>query len=571
MSTLIAGKQHPQRSTRGLLRAAAAILLGGLLVLVGAQSASAHAELLSTTPEDGAVLEQAPAEGVLTFNEPVQLIDGSIRLFPGDEAPITLDAHVNNTHVVAEFPSGLEDGRFALSYRVVSSDGHPITGAIAFTIGDSGGVTSAPVIDTQTPEETTFALSALTALQYLALLVFAGLLFFDRLVLRNTEPITARTAVFLRWTGMAAVVASILLVPVSALNVTGESVAKIGVPSAWWPGLLWAPGIAAVLVLAGVAGAYILARRDRTLRYAQLVALAFPLLALAAPVLVGHSQLVEPQVLIMISDYGHLLAGSFWAGGVLGLILFLAEARPARGDPAGTDPKFAANVVRRFSRFAVWSVIILAISGITMGIMIVGDVDTLLTSVYGLTLLLKTSIVIPIIAIAAYNRLCLIPSLATRPTAPMRWRFLTRTLSYEAALLIAVLAVTGFLTNLSPGHEHHTEAAAPAAIAETVNISADSQRLTVEGTLEPALTGDNEISFTLRYKDEPVAPEEVTLRVSLPEHDLGPFEIVPELDAETGEYTAQLTLPVAGEWQIQVIARTSTFTEPIASIPITIQ
>ncbi|WP_406250305.1 copper resistance CopC/CopD family protein [Microbacterium sp. M] len=570
MSILIAGKQRPRRGTRGLLRAAAAILLGGMLVLVGAQSASAHAELLSTTPEDGAVLEEAPAEGVLSFNEPVQLIDGSIRLFPGDEDPITLDAHVSNTNVVAEFPSGLDDGRFALSYRVVSADGHPITGAITFTIGDSGGVTPTPVIDTQTPKETTFALSALTALQYLALLVFTGLLFFDRLVLRNTQPITARTAVFLRWTGIGAVVASLLLIPVSALNVTGESLARLTVPSAWWPGLLWAPGTAAALVLAGVAGAYTLALRDLTLRYRQLFALAFPLLALAAPVLVGHSQLVEPQALIMISDYGHLLAGSFWAGGVLGLLLFLVEAWPARGDAAGTDPKFAANVVRRFSRFAVWSVIILAISGITMGIMIVGDVDTLLTSAYGLTLLLKTSIVIPIIAIAAYNRLRLLPSLTTRPTAPMRWRFLTRTLSYEAALLVTVLAVTGFLTNLSPGHDHHTETAAPAAIAETARISADSQELTVEGTLEPALTGDNDIAFTLRYEDEPVAPEEVTLRISLPEHDLGPFQVVPDLDAETGEYTARLALPVAGEWQIQVIARVSTFTEPIVSIPITI-
>ena len=570
MSILIAGKQRPRRGTRGLLHAAAATLLSGLIILVGAQSASAHAELLSTTPEDGAVLEHAPAEGVLTFNEPVQLIDGSIRLFPGDDDPITLDAHVSNTNVVAEFPAGLDDGRFALSYRVVSADGHPITGAITFTIGDSDGETSAPVIDTQTPEETTFALSALTALQYLALLVFTGLLFFDRWVLRNTQPMMARTTVFLRWTGIGAIVGSILLIPVSALNVTGESLAGFAVPSAWWPGLLWAPSTAAALVFAGVAGAYILALRDLTFRYRQLLALAFPLLALAAPVLVGHTQLVEPRALIMISDYGHLLAGSFWAGGVLGLILFLAQARPAGSDAAGTDPKLSANVVRRFSRFAVWSVIVLAISGITMGVMIVGDIGTLLTSAYGLTLLLKISIVIPIIVIAAYNRLRLIPTLSTHPTAPMRWRFLTRTLSYEAALLVAVLAVTGFLTNLSRGHDHHTEPSAPAAMAETVSISAHSQELAVEGTLGPALTGDNDIAFTLRYDDEPVAPEEVTLRVSLPEHDLGPFEIVPELDPLTGAYTAQLALPVAGEWQIQVIARVSTFTEPIVSIPITV-
>ncbi|MFV0535107.1 MAG: copper resistance protein CopC, partial [Cumulibacter sp.] len=76
MSTLIAGKHTPRRGLAPSLRALAVVLLGGLLTLTGAQAASAHAELLSTTPENGAVLDVAPAEVVLTFNEPVQLIDG---------------------------------------------------------------------------------------------------------------------------------------------------------------------------------------------------------------------------------------------------------------------------------------------------------------------------------------------------------------------------------------------------------------------------------------------------------------------------------------------------------------
>ena len=136
MSTLIAGKHAPRQGSALVLRALAALLLGGLLTLTGAQAASAHAELLSTTPENGAVLDEAPAEAVLTFNEPVQLIDGSIRLFPGDDNPLTLDAHVTNTSVIAALPADLADAGYALSYRVVSADGHPISGAITFTIGD---------------------------------------------------------------------------------------------------------------------------------------------------------------------------------------------------------------------------------------------------------------------------------------------------------------------------------------------------------------------------------------------------------------------------------------------------
>ncbi|WP_147915305.1 copper resistance protein CopC [Ruania zhangjianzhongii] len=568
--TSIAGKRQPPHGVSAARYLLAAILLGGLLVLTGAQSASAHAELLSTTPEDGAVLEQAPADAVLTFNEPVQLIDGSIRLFPGDGDPLILDAHVSDANVVAPLPADAENGRYALSYRVVSADGHPISGAITFTIGNASDTTAAPVVDTHTSADAQFALSALTAIQYLGLLVFAGLILFDRAVLRNLGAADPRTVRVLRWTGIGAAGASILLVPVSALNVTGDSLSALATPSVWWAGVLSAPVTAAAVVLVGTVGAYLLATRSAERSAARLLALVPALLALAAPVLVGHTRLVEPRALVAAADLGHLLAGSFWAGGVVGLLLLLASARAAGDGAASPDPMGAAAVVARFSRLAIWSVAILAISGTVMGILIVGSFATLFTTGYGLTLLSKVGIIIPIVAIAGYNRFRVLPKLSTHPRAH-RWRHLRRTLGCEAALLAVVLTLTGFLTNLSPTHERHGDAMGNTAAAETATISADTQGLTINGALEPALAGTNTLSFTLQYEDEPVTSDEVTIRASLPEHELGPFEITPDLDPASGEYSAQLALPVAGTWHLQVIARVSTFAEPIVSVPVTVR
>lgn len=571
MSVLIAGEQHPAGWTRATAQGLLALLLGGLLVLLGAQSASAHAQLLSTTPEDGSVLQEAPAEAVLRFNEAVQLLDGAIRLFPGAGTPIVLHAHVVDTDVVASLPDGLADGRYALSYRIVSADGHPVSGAISFTIGDATGAAPAPQIPTETPQATQFAVSALTVLQYLGLLVFAGLMFFERLVLRSRGSVTGRTRAVLLAAGIVAIVASVLLVPVSALNVTGSPLPAILTPAAWWPGILWPPVVAALIVLIGTAIGYLSGTRATT-RAARVVSVLATLAALCSPVLVGHSQLVEPRSLVIAADLGHLLAGGFWIGGVTGLLLFLAEARPARRSPeAGTDPLVAVQVVRRFSRYAIWSVLLLAVSGTIMGVMIVGTFDALVTTGYGLTLLLKLGIVTPVIAIAAYNRQRLLPAITARPTTHMRWRILHRTLAYEAALLIAVLAVTGFLTNQSPNHDHHDTGSSTTAVAQTIDLNGTAQQLTVEGTIAPALTGDNELAFTLSYQGEPVSPESVTVRASLPEHDLGPFQITPVLDAVAGEYTATLNLPVTGEWQIQILARVSTFAEPIVTIPVTIR
>src|SRR5699024_9261874 len=119
----------------------------------------------------------------------------------------------------------------------------------------------APAVDTETPQSTQTAVSVLTALQYIALLIFAGLMLFETAVLRGRRPAGAHAVRVLGWAGLCAAVASVLLVPVSALNVTGGPLGALLTPSRWWGGLLWAPVTAAALVIVAGAGAYVLATR----------------------------------------------------------------------------------------------------------------------------------------------------------------------------------------------------------------------------------------------------------------------------------------------------------------------
>lgn len=576
MIALVAGKHRTLPPVRVLLRTVVALVVTGVVLLVAAQAASAHAELVSTTPQDGATLEEPPAEVVLTFNEPVQLLDDSMRLFPGDGSAVPLDAHVSSSEVIASLPAELGDGSYALSYRVVSADGHPISGAITFTIGEGAGPSAAPTLDTATPQATQLAVRVLTAIHYLTLFAMAGLVFFERAVLRGARALDDRAVQLLRWSGVGAVVASALLIPVSALHVTGSPLLAVFTPSAWKAGVLWAPVVTAGLVLLGVAVTLLMRARGPGGAPGLLISTTAPLLALLAPVLIGHTQLVEPRTLIVLADIGHLLAGSFWTGGVIGLLLLLAGERRAVRLGTG-EPERAARVVDRFSRWAVWSALVLALSGTLMALMILDSVEALLATAYGRTLLVKLGIVALIAAIAGYNRLRLLPrlsspTLSSRPTAHVRWRLLTRTLTCEVTLLIVVLIITGFLTTLRPGSEHEGDPApSHAAAAAPVIISAQAQELGIEGVLEPASTGDHRITFALHYEGEPVTPDEVALRVTLPDRDLGPYDIVPDLDPESGEYTAELALPVAGQWQVQVSARVSTFAEPVVTIPVTIR
>src|SRR5699024_9298448 len=156
--------------------------------------------------------------------------------FSGADEPVTLEAHLSNADVVAQFPAEAEQGRYALSYRVVSTDGHPISGALTFTIGDATGPAPAPAVDTETPQSTQTAVCVLAARQYIALLIFAGLMLFESAVLRGRRPAGAHAVRVLGWAGLGAAVASVLLVPVSALNVTGGPLGALLTPSRWWGG-----------------------------------------------------------------------------------------------------------------------------------------------------------------------------------------------------------------------------------------------------------------------------------------------------------------------------------------------
>jgi len=105
-----------------------------LSVLCFATGVSAHAELVSTEPGDGSMLASAPTTVQLHFNESVtpavvSLIDA--------EGKARDDAMVRSAGetIVITLPKNLPRGTQVVSYRVISQDGHPVAGAMVFSIG----------------------------------------------------------------------------------------------------------------------------------------------------------------------------------------------------------------------------------------------------------------------------------------------------------------------------------------------------------------------------------------------------------------------------------------------------
>ncbi|MGF3056603.1 copper resistance CopC/CopD family protein [Microbacterium sp. YY-01] len=553
------------------MRLLLAILIGGVLALItGVPPANAHAVLLETTPGDGEALEQAPETAELQFNEPVQLIEGAIRLFPSDGDSVTLDAHTRDHAVVIFLPDRLADGTYALSYRIVSADGHPVGGAITFHIGEASSSALTPDAETVTSASADSTVTVLTVIQYLGLLVFAGLLFFHNVVMRHHQalpPGARRLTKAALWGGAAA---SVLLLPASALRITGKGLGSILNPDSWLPGMQWPPILVAAIAVVTGSAAYFLGARVRSVA-ARVSSALLAATATSAPVLVGHSRTREPGWLMIAADISHLVVAAFWTGGVIGLLLFIASASPRRGG-VSTDVEQAAQATARFSRFALYSVLLLALSGTVMTVLILDAPEQLVSTGYGLTLLLKLSTVLTVIALAAWNRTRLLPHILSDPLVALRWATLKRILSYEAALIITVIAITGYLGNSSPSHDHHhAGVAVQTTKPQERSVRIESQGLVVVGTLSPGTPGPNALVFSLSYDGEPVTTEDVLVSARLPAQQLGPITAATTLDTATGEYESLLTLPVRGEWQVEFTTRISTYDQPIAMETISIQ
>src|SRR5262245_44845362 len=106
-----------------------------LAVLAGAlvpASAFAHATIVSTSPADQQVLRVEPRSVSLKWSEAVDLGEHSVRLLDGSGSEVATAPAKHGpggpSTAVLSLPPGLAKGTYVVTWRVVSSDSHPVSG-----------------------------------------------------------------------------------------------------------------------------------------------------------------------------------------------------------------------------------------------------------------------------------------------------------------------------------------------------------------------------------------------------------------------------------------------------------
>ncbi|MFD0022736.1 copper resistance CopC/CopD family protein [Streptomyces sp. NPDC058382] len=394
----------------GLLAALVGVVFGLLLAVAG--PASAHAALTGSDPQDGAVVDTAPKQVVLTFSEQVAVGGGSIRVLDpngkrADTEAAPLDLHSGSTvkYGVA-LHTGLPDGTYTVAWQAVSADSHPVSGAFTFSIG-APSETSVALPDNEAGGGlvgTLYGIARYAA--YAGFIVLAGGAAFvlacwqrgagarplQRLVVRGWMTLTAATLVMLLlrnpYTGSGKLA--------DAFDLDGLKAVLDTKPGAALVSRLLLLG-ASALFIAVLFGAYA-KREDEREKKDLTFGLAVGGAVIAAGIagtwaLAEHASVGLQPGIAMPVDVLHLLAVAAWLGGLAALLVALYRT-----------PDVTATAVRRFSRIAFVSVVVLAATGIYQSWRQLGSWSALTGTGYGQLLLVKVGLVAVLVGIASVSR-----------------------------------------------------------------------------------------------------------------------------------------------------------------------
>ncbi|MEP7035343.1 MAG: copper resistance CopC family protein [Dermatophilaceae bacterium] len=130
------------------------LALGASVVIsvVGSAPASAHAALVRISPGADAVLTTVPSVVVLEFDEPVSSTFATVVVSTAAGTHVTRGQPVVvGAKVTQSLSPAMAAGSYRVAYRVVSVDGHPVTGESAFTLTLASATGSPTAVGTPSP------------------------------------------------------------------------------------------------------------------------------------------------------------------------------------------------------------------------------------------------------------------------------------------------------------------------------------------------------------------------------------------------------------------------------------
>jgi copper transport protein len=415
------------------------LLLVALAALAFPVAASAHATLLKPTPAFGERLERSPAFVRLSFDQSVEALPDAIRVFDAKgrllskETVSSADKRTVSTRV-----GRLSRGGYTIRWRVVSADGHVISGVYTFGVRHR----APPATEAFGAGGPTTSEHIVRWLYFLALALLAGGLGFRLLVLRGPLGAAAQRR-FYRVLAVGAIGA--LEVGILAFLLRAEDALQLpfvdflyGDLSPLANGTRFGTAFVAMTLGYALVSALVflawLTDREWLLWPAFVLALGFA----SGLSLSGHSAAdAGSSWLSQLADWLHLSAASLWVGGLVQLAFVVWPL----------EPELRRRAFLRFSRLATLLIVVLLSAGVYLSVLRLPRLSNLWNEGYGQVLLVKLGLVSLALLWGAAHHFLVRPALE-RGAPP--FARLPRSLAGESAVGMAILLAAAVLVDTKP-------------------------------------------------------------------------------------------------------------------------
>jgi copper transport protein len=520
-----------KRRIAGLL---AGLLCLGVLAVHAGPPAGAHALLTESTPADGATVDEAPREVLLTFTETLDPLLTVVHVLDASGARVEAGrTEIPGLPNRARVPLGpLPQGTYTVTWRTTSTaDGHTTVGTVAFGVGVP--VVAAGSTGAQTGVRTPTGVSiAGRWLFYVGAVLLLGAAVVGLLV-------TSKPSVLSVWVLNAAWAAAAIGLALTIADhraTTRTSLSDLLESSTGEK--LQAQAVAVALTWLAVCWASLRASR------AALVALGLGASGVMLErALAGHADASTVPWFTVGVQWLHIVSVGAWIGGLAWLLVAVR-----RGE-AGREPGLA----RRFSTVAAGTFGLVALTGILRALDEVGAWSRLFDTSFGVTLLVKIGLVAALVALGARNRFRHVAAAAAARVAGLR-----RTVRAEVAVGAAVLAATAVLAGLPPSASvaEAEKLQRPPGVTVEGNDYATSVRVRL--VVSPAAPGPNTFDATVVDYDsrDPVPADSVTLRAQLEGRtDIAPATIELQRDPDAHWRGSSSALSFEGRWTVTALVQ----------------
>ena len=489
--------------------------------------ASAHAILESSSPEPSALLASSPKEIRLDFDEQVEDSLGDIRIYDSEQREVSVKKTVRSSSDLSIVTAGvptLKNGVYVVVWRVVSADGHPISGAFPFEIGTKSTGTSASLLEevlnrTETTSPLGNPMSTLRLLGFLGLILLIGCV---SLLWRSPLLGNARVGRTLQFSSVFIAISSLGLLlmqgPYTAGKSWGSLFDSVLIGDVMQTRLGLALFVRAICAFAW--GLIALTASASVSRRWRISVVATAVLTIATYAASGHQSAGTLPGIFVPLDMIHLAAISTWVGALLALAIISKNNN-------------VENEAKRFSQMATWSMPVVVVTGVVQGLHLLGGISTITQTNFGKLLLFKTLLVGAVVVFGSQARGKLQLDGFSSIAKIIRW---------ESTLVVLVLAVTSLMVAQSPN--------AKPAIPISFSATKVQNGIVAELSVVPAVVGTAEVHVILTPPGGSLTPaKSVTVQLDLPSRNI-PAIPVSMTEIGPNHWIGIVQFPFSGAWNM---------------------